>query len=397
MITQIDLRHFKCFALLKLPLRSLTLLSGANATGKSSVLQALVLLHQTMREHEWSKRLMLNGTAVRLGTTADVIDQVHGRHDFEIALLDGERAYRWEFEGDRDELSMPVSHVSVDGIKQDNPQVLHHLLPPSNLLPNVTLVPANLLPTQKNYYSLTYRLLELTYLTAERLGPREYYMLDDPQLTPVVGPRGEYAISVLHSGRDTRVLDSLVAQDIPSTRFRQVEARMGRFFPGFRLAIEKVPHANAVTLRLRTSRDTDFHRPIHTGFGLTQVLPIVVAALSANRDGLLLIENPEVHLHPAGQAAMGEFLAEVAAAGVQVIIETHSDHVLNGIRRAVKNRTLPKDDVALHFFRARREDKQDSVPQVESPSLDAAGNIDTWPDGFFDQFDKDMNDFAGWI
>ena len=171
---------------------------------------------------------------------------------------------------------------------------------------------------------------------------------------------------------------------------------MRRFFPGFGLAIEQVPRADAVTLGIRVSNVTDFHRPVHTGFGLTQVLPIVVAALSASHSDLLLIENPEVHIHPAGQAAMGEFLAEVAAAGVQVIIETHSDHVLNGIRRAVKNGTLLSDSAALHFFRPRQEGARESATQVESPILDAAGNIDAWPEGFFDQFDKDMNYFAGW-
>ena len=382
MLTRIDLRHFKCFASLKLSLRPLTLLSGTNASGKSSALQALVLLHQTMREHEWSTRLMLNGDAVRLGTAADVIDQVYGRRDCEIVLFDGERTYRWEFQGDREEMSMTVRCVSVDGVDQYEPKVLHRLLPSESLL--------------GDHYLLTERLRGLTYLTAERLGPREYYILDDPQLTPVVGPRGEYAVSVLHSGRDTRVLDNLVAENVPPTRFRQVEAWMRRFFPVCELCIEKIPHANAVTLGLRTSSDTDFHGPIHTGFGLTQVLPIVVAALSADREGLLLIENPEVHLHPAGQAAMGDFLAKVASAGVQVVIETHSDHVLNGIRRAVRSGPLSANDVALHFFRPRRGDEQDGVPQVESPSLDANGNIDAWPEGFFDQFDKDMNDFAGW-
>ena len=172
---------------------------------------------------------------------------------------------------------------------------------------------------------------------------------------------------------------------------------MGRFFPGCELAIEKIPRVNAVTLGLRTSRDMGFHRPVHTGFGLTQVLPIVAAALSADRDDLLLIENPEVHLHPAGQAAMGEFMAEVASAGVQVVVETHSDHVLNGIRRAVRSGTLPPEGAALHFFRPRGEDEQDRIPQVQSPLLDAEGNIDSWPEGFFDQFDKDMSYFAGWV
>ena len=171
---------------------------------------------------------------------------------------------------------------------------------------------------------------------------------------------------------------------------------MDRFFPGCVLAVEQVARTNAVTLGIRVSNDTDFHRPIHAGFGLTQVFPIVVAALAASRDDLLLIENPEVHLHPAGQAAMGGFLAEVAAAGVQVMLETHSDHVLNGIRRAVRNGTLAPNETALHFFRPRQQSDREEIPQVHSPILDVGGNIDKWPDGFFDQFDKDMNYFAGW-
>ena len=198
MLTRIDLRHFKCFETLKLPLCALTLLSGANASGKSSVMQALVLLHQTMREHEWSSRLMLNGSAVRLGAVADVVDQVHGRRDCGIALLDDDAAsYQWEFEGERDEMSMAVRRAhgetgAGDGWDVDGSQPIHHLLPPPAGDP-----------------SLTSRLRKLTYLPAERLGPRELYAFDDPQLTPVVGPRGEYAVSVLHSGRDVRVLKRL--------------------------------------------------------------------------------------------------------------------------------------------------------------------------------------------
>ena len=385
MLTRIDLQHFKCFERLKLPLCPLTLLSGANASGKSSVMQALVLLHQTMREHEWSSRLMLNGAAVRLGAVADVVDQVHGRRDCGIGLLDNDAArFQWQFEGERDEMSMAVRRArgetdNGDGWDVDGFQPLHYLL-----------------PTPASGQSLTGRLRGLTYLTAERLGPRELYMFDDPQLTPVVGPRGEYAVSVLHTGRDIRVPEGLVVDNVPPTRFRQVEARMARFFPGCVLAIEQVPRANAATLGIRISSGTDFHRPVHIGFGLTQVLPVVVAALSAKNDDLLLIENPEVHLHPAGQAAMGEFLSEVASAGVQVVIETHSDHVLNGIRRSVKNRTLNSDGVALHFFRPRLGDQTHGGPQVQSPVLDGNGNIDSWPDGFFDQFDRDMNYFAGW-
>lgn len=378
MLTRIDLHHFKCFALLRLPLCPLTLLSGANASGKSSVIQALGLLHQTISENEWSTRLMLNGETLRLGTAGDVFDKISGRRSCKIALLDNETMYEWKFEAERDEMSLQVMNISIDGDAYHELEKLHRLLPSGT------------------DNSLSARLRELTYLTAERLGPRETYPLEEPEAAPVVGPTGEHAASVLYSNRDAHVLESLTVEEVPRPRFRQVEYRMGRFFPGCELRIEQVPRANAVTLGIRTSKDTDFHRPDHTGFGVTQVLPIVVAALSSTRDGLLLIENPEVHLHPAGQVAMGEFMAEVAAAGVQVVLETHSDHVLNGVRRSVKNRILAPDNVALHFFRPRQDAEQEGVEQVQSPVLDSNGNIDAWPEGFFDQFDKDMNYFAGW-
>ncbi len=89
---------------------------------------------------------------------------------------------------------------------------------------------------------------------------------------------------------------------------------------------------------------------------------------------------------------MGQFLADVARAGVQVMLETHSDHILNGIRRSVKAERLKPEQIAIHFFRPRSE----NIAQIISPQLDISGNIDCWPVGFFDQFDKDINYFAGW-
>ena len=95
MINRIDLNFFKCFELLKLPLSPLTLLSGPNASGKSSILQVLVLLHQTMREQEWSTRLMLNGSIMKLGTVFDVVDQVNGRANLGFGIYDGQQPPLW--------------------------------------------------------------------------------------------------------------------------------------------------------------------------------------------------------------------------------------------------------------------------------------------------------------
>jgi predicted ATPase len=376
-LTRLDLRFFKCFELLRLPLGSLTLLSGGNASGKSSVLHGLVLLQQTMREHEWSTRLLLNGASIRMGTVTDVVDKVNGRYTFEIGVVDDERPYQWAFTGERSEMSMAIDRVTVGDVTKEKPELLRYLLPPE--------VDGTATP-------LANHLCGLTYIIAERVGPREVYPLEDRQIVTVVGPAGEHAVSVLHQGRDEQVLDGLTLPEVPTTRLRQVEERMRTFFPGCGLVVQQVPQTNAVTLGLRTSTDTDFHRPIHAGFGLTQVLPIIVAALSAAEADILLIENPEVHLHPAGQSLMGQFLVDVTRAGIQVIVETHSDHILNGIRRSVRAGRLLPDQVAIHFFRPRSAD----AAQVISPQLDSSGNIDTWPEGFFDQFDKDANHFAGW-
>ncbi len=377
MINRLDLKTFKCFELLRLPLAPLTLLSGTNASGKSSILQSLVLLHQTMLENEWSTRIMLNGDVVALGTVGDVVDQKNGTDRFEIGLIDDEASCTWSFIGGRSDMSLQVGWVKVDGAVSDNPDALHYLLPTS----------ADTLAR-----SLVQRIRNLTYITAEREGPREVYPLEDEYAVTRVGPQGENSASVFYRNRDERIAGPLMMAEAVPTLLHQVGARLETFFPGCAIDVQQVSNANAVTLGIRTSLDTTFLRPVHCGFGITQVLPIIVAALSIPKGNLLLIENPEVHLHPAGQALMGQFLADVASSGIQVIVETHSDHVLNGIRRAVKAGRIPAEEVALHFFRARSED----APQALSPTLDSSGNVDVWPEGFFDQFDKDMDYFAGW-
>ena len=397
MLTQVDLSSFKCFDHLRLPLARLTLLTGLNASGKSSVLQALVLLHQTMREHEWSTRLALNGAALRLGAMPDVVDEVSGRNSFRIALEYDESVYEWAFHGERHDLSMMVKEVILNFRGKEPPKELRYLLPPEWTATNQPQKKNDLdfaldENEKRSVSSLIRHMRNLTYITAERIAPQEVYVLEDPHVVSTVGPQGEHAVSVLHWGRDEPVLDELALPEPPPLRLRQVEERMRTFFPGCRLDIQPIPRTNAVTLGLRTSDTTGFHSPVHTGFGLTQTLPIVVAALSAVQNDIILIENPEVHLHPAGQALMGHFMADIARAGIQVLVETHSDHVLNGVRRAVKGGRLTSDEVAIHFFRSRSTE----LPQVQSPALDKDGNIDDWPEGFFDQFDKDANYFAGW-
>ena len=378
MLSMVELHSFKCFEQLRLRIAPLTLLTGFNASGKSSVLQALALLHQTMTEHEWSTRLMLNGSSVRLGT----VGEVSGRRGYSTVIEIENHRLDWVFTGDRSEMSLAVQQVGIDDNFWDSPEELRHLLPPAHFIrPQGSGQNENATALD----TLTNSLRRLTYITADRTAPKELHPLEDQHQFKTVGSQGENTVSLLYRGRDERVLERLVLPDIPSLRLPQVEGQMRELFPGFELELQPAAQrSNFVHLGMRTSNSVDFHSPVHTGFGLTQVLPIVVGALSASEGDILLVENPEVHLHPAGQALMGQFLAKVALAGVQVIVETHSDHILNGVRVAVAaEKLLSADDVAIHFFGA-------AAAGVTEISLNGSGGLSAWPPGFFDQAVEDL-------
>lgn len=395
MLTKLELDSFKCFRKLVLPLAPLTLLSGRNASGKSTVIQSLVLLHQTAIEAEWSRELRLNGSLLALGTSGDLIDKVTGRRSFGIGIATDRSQLAWTFHSpERRAMRVPVESLrwSVEGgppriyeAAENDPaqQPLRHLLP------------VEWSQDSEEVARLAAILKGLQYIGAERIGPREIYPLTDASRRDI-GARGQNAPALLHWFGDERITGPLVQPSVPPTLRRQVEAWMRIFFPGCGLDVQPVPNANQVSLGLRTDEESTYHRPQHVGFGLTHVLPIITAALAALPPQILLVENPEVHLHPAGQSLMGRFLAQMAAAGIQVIMETHSDHVLNGVRRAVRNRDLAAASVAIHFFNERSRIAAEGLSQVVSPRIDREGNLDHWPEGFFDQLDKDMDYFAGW-
>ena len=378
MLSMVELHSFKCFEQLSLPIAPLTLLTGFNASGKSSVLQALALLHQTMTEYEWSTRLMLNGSSVRLGT----VGEVSGLRGYKTVIETENHRLYWEFTGGRSEMSLAVQQVGIDDNSWHSPKELRYLLPIEHRgRPKVSGLDENSMTLE----SLTSSLRRLTYITADRMEPKELHPLEDQYHFKTVGSKGENTVSLLYRGREEEVLERLVLPDFRPRRFQQVEGQMREFFPGFEMALQPATQrSNVVQLGMRTTNSVDFHSPIHTGFGLTQVLPIVVAALSADVGDILLVENPEVHLHPAGQALMGQFLAKVALAGVQVIVETHSDHILNGVRVAVAaKQLLDANNVVIHFFGA-------AGAEVTEITLIGNGSLSAWPSGFFDQAVDDL-------
>jgi len=133
-------------------------------------------------------------------------------------------------------------------------------------------------------------------------------------------------------------------------------------------------------LELRTGLLAQWSRPSNIGYGMTYAFPILVAGLIASSGSTIIIDSPEAHLHPAAQAAMGMFLAKMSASGVQVLIETHSDHVMDGVRIAVRDGVLSKEAAAFHYF-----DRTADGVTISSPIIDAEGKLSEWPRGFFDQ------------
>jgi predicted ATPase len=367
MLHELHLSSFKCFERLDLRLRPLTLLSGVNSGGKSSVIQSMVLLSQTFALREWGHSLMLEGPDLALGNVNDVINQKSPRKLTLGASSSSERL-EWTFgSSDGRALSMDLESLLVNGQQSPLDGRLHWLLPEEVAATSQVL----------------HLLKRISWISAERTGPRELLPLRDAHGHSHVGVKGELAAGLLYWREFDPVSESLCFQGTPNTLFHQVRAWMQYFFPGCDLKVSPVEGASAVSLRWRSNSSSDYQRPQNVGFGLTQLFPIVVALLSATDGEVILIENPEVHLHPGAQQKIGRMLALVAATGVQVIVETHSDHVLNGIRLAAKSAEIAPSAVAVHFFAPASNGGFTPI----SPNLDRDGRLDRWPEGFFDQFD----------
>lgn len=371
MIRNLRLQNFKCFRDQTIELGNLTLLAGLNGMGKSSVIQSLVLLRQSHQQTLLPEvGLALNGDLLRLGLARDVL--------YEGAATSEEIGFGLSVE--QGDLSVKAAWSFAYNQEADVLQITKK--------PSAAVYQTSLFTD------------EFHYLQAERIGPRPAFGVSDYQVRRhhQIGTQGEYAAHFLtiFGSRDIANPALRHPKAMSLSLFNQVEAWLGEISPGTRLQLNPNPDLDSVGLRysfVTGQYESNAYRSTNVGFGLTYTLPILVATLSANPGALLLIENPEAHLHPRGQGMMGDLLARAAQSGAQVIIETHSDHVLNGIRLAVHGGGHPSRldpaKVRLHFFE-RHEQEDGAQHVVLSPTIDQDGRIDRWPEGFFDEWDKSL-------
>jgi predicted ATPase len=347
MIISLRLINFKKFEDQLLEFKPLTLISGLNSTGKSSVLQSLLLLRQSSQQNLLPNiGLALNGELVNIGTAQDAFYE-SGKENLislEIIWENYESKCKWVFKYDPDQKDEDVLNIiSEPGYSYQ-----------SNLFSN-------------NFH----------FLQAERIGPRSFNEISDYQVRRCrqIGTRGEYTAHFLYIyGREPIPIENLSYPEAKSMDLiDQVEAWMREVSPGIRIEIKANPEMGLVNIQYFYG-ESNRYRATNVGFGITYTLPIIV----------------EAHLHPRGQAKMGELLALAASCGVQVVIETHSDHILNGIRLAVHGGKIKPEDVQLHYFQ-RQEKQGQPLTKVVSPRIDRNGRIDRWPDGFFDEWEKSLD------
>ena len=365
MLRRIGLTNFKCFDNLSLACAPLNLLCGLNGAGKSSVIQALLVLRQSLDSGELHEgRLVLSGELTDIGTISDALfeDAKQDVLGFELGREDLHSSWMFDVDGS-------LRHAPRDD--QANEASLGNTTRWSDIPPFGG---------------------HLVYVTAERVGPRKSYPLSEMLARHSdFGAGGEYAWNYLNARQD----ELLPSNDprLPDGRgsrrmLHVVDQWLQDVCPGAHLKLEAVTAIDAVIAGFTFDRPGDVqsrrHRATNVGFGLSYVLPVVLALLSPPGT-LCLIENPEAHLHPRGQTKLAELAARASKAGVQVFAETHSDHFMDGVRVAVRDGLIKPGDAAFHYF--EREGRR---TVVTSPEVDSDGRLSSWPSGFFDQHDENL-------
>lgn len=368
MITGLQLVNFKCFSASSFDFRPLTVVTGGTGAGKSTLLQGLLLVRQAAED---GRRLVvqLNGPyRLSLGVARDVLNfAVDVPAEIELVATESGVSYQYVFGGlDDQALNLPISRR------------------PSSS-------PESLAAPGKAF----------TYLNAERLGPRDSLDVTAEERGRVgVGAQGEYTAQALAMYESEEVRPKLRHPDQePGDGMESLSWQVGRWAssiirpiviraqqpPGMAASLIRFQEPNPVGQSILS----DPIRPGNMGFGFSYALPILVAGLLMPVGGVLIVENPEAHLPPSGQSKLGRFLARVAGSGAQVIVETHSDHVVNGMRlAAAEDHVIDTQDVLFHFF----GDEPGQAPT--SIELNERGALSEWPKGFFDQIDEDLRRIA---
>ncbi|TKU36336.1 DUF3696 domain-containing protein [Citrobacter sp. wls716] len=369
-IEELKLKNFKSYKEQSFVFSNLTVFCGNNSVGKSTAIQAIGMFLQT-NIHS-NEALKINGDLVHIGS----IDDIHNYDNREdddllIGLKFQKNEVLWGY--------------GTEG------RFYRDELPNKNELPIISK--GGELRGVKSLYKKGFK---FQFLEADRYGPRDNMPLSNHNYhQDWLGKQGEYTVEVLEGLANRRHLfisgnknkqDPRKHHNVKDNNaFMNITSWMQEISPDYKI-IPKVEDSANIAFNSIVTRNGHQTKPINIGFGYTYALGIVTALILANKGDLVIIENPEAHLHPRGQSYLGRLIALTAEAGVQVIIETHSDHLLNGIRVISKTSKYFSPDLFTLYYISKVND----CTEVTKIDIDNEGKLSKWPEGFFDQQSQDM-------
>jgi predicted ATPase len=379
MITNFTIKNFKAHKNTELGFSNLTVLCGANGIGKSSAIHALVLLRDSYLNKSDFEYIDLKSKFIAIGTAKDALYQYSENDELGFEIKTNQHNFKYEFKIKKRDFEKTLIYKSSKAEHITDKEILE----------------------KESLFNKTCQ-----FISAARLGPQSFYGKDDVvvdvhnQISVIEG-RAEHFVHFLNANQKNAVLESLIHySSSEKDLYSQVAAWETEISKGVNIHIQDKGESG---YELRYSfnnknRDrTNEFKAINVGFGLTYVLPIIVAILSAPIGALLLIENPEAHLHPNGQAKLAELICLAAQAGIQIVIETHSDHIINGILVQCKKfeelkKGISKENVSIYHF-----DRDESEPccAAKKIEIEEEGRIYYTPTGFFDQFTIDRKFLMG--
>ncbi|MGO0306042.1 AAA family ATPase [Endozoicomonas acroporae] len=338
MLNKLIIKNLKCLADEGLLLKPLTILTGANSSGKSTVIQALMLLIGHSQEVNIFKmeELLLhldNFTAIRNKTT------------------NAKEIY--------------IEVISTDG--------QNHRL---ELTDNSAETDSSL----QYYFEAKESQQELLYLNANRVGAEDLTAVSQQRK---VGEYAQYLFSHFERIKGKSLPDYLVKYEGSNTLGYQLSQWLTEI-TGSEMELKTELVGDRVKVFYSANDIGSEISPFNLGAGVSYIAKVLIICLMAKQGDLVLIENPEIHLHPKSQALIGAFLSFIASKGIQLIVETHSEHLINRIRLEASNENISSDDVVVHY-------KPSSETHFQTLLLDAFGHFcdqdevrQSFPTGFFD-------------
>lgn len=411
-ITAITVEGFKSISKRqRIEIRPLTILAGANSSGKSSVIQPLLLLKQTLEASYDPGALKLDGPNVKFTSTDQFLSKISKTDKFTVGIELGKRAgleSTFKKKG-KNGIDIIETTYLINGKRitlkkgMKKKEILEEIEGKmgKEYLDNVSWKDSNIQISEQRFflsividgsemrYKLPYQseegwdwrlisrvdfhLRSLIHLPGLRGNPKRLYP------TAAVGEKfpgifPEYVASII-----------LDWQERKDKRFLELAANLEKLGLTWKVSAKK-PDAASIELKVgrlshaRRGGARDLVNIADVGIGVSQTLPILVALLVAKRGQMVYLEQPEIHLHPRAQFKLAEILADAAKRGVKVVVETHSSILLRGIQTLVAEGTLPKDIVKFHWF--TRDEKGST--EIASAELDEHGAFGDWPEDFGD-------------